>query len=184
MPAQWHPICATQRVASLSRWVLWRGPDWQCQSPKDGAKRHVGRQSVAFPQGSLFPWKRKRAGWSLSRGTGNKKRLSVPLLVSKSKCGCGYSQLLKWPWCHAFRPCSNSVLSPLSLSFQQYPGLFPLVLISLICAALSLFHNQFKCPRMASSLYDTDPEQEWLKCKLWLYWIPAEYNGALVGDHS
>lgn len=27
-------------------------------------------------------------------------------------------------------------------------------------------------------------EQEWLKCQLWLDWIPSEHDGVLVGDHS
>lgn len=78
MPAQWHPICAAQRVVPFTRWVSWRGPDWQCQPPNDGTKRHVGQQSVHSPKALCFQGKGSKQAEGLQTQS-----------VSLSLCLCG-----------------------------------------------------------------------------------------------
>lgn len=109
VPVWWHPICGTQRGASFSRYLPWRGTDWQCQSPNGGAKRHVGRQSVDFPLGSLFfPRKHNWAWWSPSRKTGIKKYICVSLLVLNLKH--------RFLWFQTLRLCCSSEYQTKSFS--------------------------------------------------------------------
>lgn len=126
-----------------------------------------GEAVCRFPlRRRFFPGKWKQAGWSLSKRTGNRKHISVPHLMSNSKCRCAYAQLLKQALCHVpsgHSPALNSTLSSVFFHhlahFSSDVLTFQLAFITFFLSSnffhlcsFSLFHSHFKSTRLVKLL--------------------------------
>lgn len=165
-----RPICATQRGVSFTRWVPWRGPDWQCHPPNGGAKRHVGWKSVTFPFRQNFSRQTEASRLELEQKGWKQKAYICPFACVGFRVWVlvyTAAQVASAPC--ANRPRSNSkyqtvvcLPSPLQ-AFMWYPDIF---------TGPPCFPPWWLWPEAGIS-----------SCNL-PYFTPAEHHGALIGHHS